>query len=230
VHIQDGILSAQACVAYYGVTAATVIPGVREIKKRVEQNPYYKPFLAMVGVAVFVISAMHLPVPVTGSCSHPCGTTLAAILVGPFATVVISTIVLFFQAIFLGHGGITTIGANTVSMGIAGTFAGFFAWKLFRMLRLPIWAAAAVSGFVGDIVTYLVSALELALSLHGNVPLLKQWMIFFMGYGPTQVPLAVMEAIFTAVVLKVMIERRPDLLPGVLTKKDNVKGEVGYAQ
>jgi hypothetical protein len=50
---------------------------------------------------------MHLPVPVTESCSHPCGTPLATIIVGPFATVVISAIVLFFQAIFLGHGGIT---------------------------------------------------------------------------------------------------------------------------
>ena len=230
MHIQDGILSAQACAAYYGVTAAMVVPGIMEIKRRVEQNPYYKPFLAMVGVAVFVISAMHLPVPVTGSCSHPCGTALAAIIVGPFATVVISTIVLFFHAIFLGHGGITTIGANTVSMGIAGTFAGFFAWRLFRMFRFPIWAAAAVAGFIGDIVTYLVSALQLAVSLHGNVPLLKQWMIFFMGYGPTQVPLAIMEAVFTAVVLKVMIERRPDLLPGILTKKETVKkGEDSHA-
>jgi len=229
MHIQDGILSAQACAAYYGVTAAMVVPGIMEIKRRVEQNPYYKPFLAMVGVAVFVISAMHLPVPVTGSCSHPCGTALAAIIVGPFATVVISTIVLFFQAIFLGHGGITTIGANTVSMGIAGTFAGFFAWKLFRKFRFPIWAAAAVAGFIGDIVTYLVSALQLALSLHGNLPLLKQWMIFFMGYGPTQVPLAIMEAVFTAVVLKAMIEKRPDLLPGILTKKEKVKEEVGHA-
>lgn len=227
MHIQDGILSAQACAGYYGVTAAMIVPGVMEIKKRVEQNPYYKPFLAMVGVAVFVISAMHLPVPVTGSCSHPCGTALAAIIVGPFATVVISTIVLFFQAIFLGHGGITTIGANTVSMGIAGTFAGFFVWKLFRMFRFPIWAAAAVAGFIGDIVTYLISALQLAFSLHGNVPILKQWMIFFMGYGPTQLPLAIMEGLFTAVVLKVMVERRPDLLLGIL--KENVKGAVGYA-
>ena len=75
MHIQDGILSAQACAAYYGVTAVMIVPGFIEIKRRVEQNPYYKPFLAMAGVAVFVISAMHLPVPVTGSCSHPCGTT-----------------------------------------------------------------------------------------------------------------------------------------------------------
>ncbi|MGA9460456.1 MAG: energy-coupling factor ABC transporter permease, partial [Desulfobaccales bacterium] len=66
MHIEDGILTAQACAAWYAATAAMIVPGVMEIKRRVKENLYYKPFLAMVGVAVFVISAMHLPVPVTG--------------------------------------------------------------------------------------------------------------------------------------------------------------------
>lgn len=226
MHIEDGILSVQSVIGYYGITAATLVPGVIQMKKRVKENPYYKPLTAMVGVAVFVISAMHLPVPVTGSCSHPCGTPLASIIVGPFATVVISAIVLFFQAIFLGHGGITTIGANTFSMGIAGTFSGFFMWKLFRKLRCPIWFAAGMAGFIGDLMTYLVSALELAIDLHGHVPLVKQWMVFFMGYGPTQLPLAIAEAVFTAAVLKVMLAKRPDLLSGVRSTVSHVKGGV----
>ncbi len=216
MHIEDGILSPVACAVWYGATAAFVGPGIYEIKRKTRKILSYRPFLAMVGVAVFVISAMHLPVPVTGSCSHPCGTALAAILVGPFATAVISTIVLFFQAIFLGHGGITTIGANTFSMGICGGFSGYLFWKALRAVNSPVWLAAGVAGLVGDLVTYLVAAFELAVSLHGNVPLLRQWMIFFMGYGPTQLPLALGEAIFTSAVLMTMLRRRPDLLPGVL--------------
>jgi cobalt/nickel transport system permease protein len=89
-----------------------------------------------------------------------------------------------------------------------------------RHFKSPIWLAAGVAGFVGDIVTYLVAALELAISLHGHVPLMKQWMIFFLGYGPTQIPLAIAEAIFTALVLEAMVKRRPDLLPGVLREKE----------
>lgn len=229
MHIQDGILSAQECAGYYALTAAMMVPGIMEIKRRIKVNLYYKPFVAMVGVAVFVISSMHLPVAVTGSCSHPCGTTLAAIIMGPFATMVISAIVLFFQAIFLGHGGITTIGANTVSMGIIGTLAGFTIWKIFRAVKSPIWLAAAMGGFIGDLATYLASALQLALSLHGNVPLIQQWMIFFVGYGPTQLPLAVLEAIFTAAVVKVMVDRRPDLIPGIFTGFDKSKGATSHA-
>ncbi|MDQ7097175.1 energy-coupling factor ABC transporter permease [Desulfosporosinus sp. PR] len=215
MHIEDGILSPAAWGSWYAVTVAFMIPGIRQIKKKVQENLSYKPFLAMTGVGVFIISCMHLPVPVTGSCSHPCGTPLAAIIVGPLATAVISAIVLFFQAIFLGHGGITTIGANTFSMGICGGISGWLSWKLLRRLKCPLWLAAGVAGFVGDLVTYLVSAFELALSLHGNVPLVKQWMIFFMGYGPTQLPLAIAEAVFTAAVLQIMVNRRPDLLPGI---------------
>lgn len=216
MHIEDGILPPKAWGMWYGITALFIIPGLKEIKRRVRENLAYKPFLSMVGVAVFVISAMHLPVPVTGSCSHPCGTPLAAIIIGPFATAVISAIVLFFQALFLGHGGITTIGANDFSMGIAGAISGYLCWKALRAVKGPIWLAAGVAGFVGDVVTYLTSAFELALSLHGHVPLVKQWMIFFLGYGPTQLPLAIAEAIFTAAVLQVMVNRRPDLLPGVV--------------
>ncbi|MFL0196949.1 energy-coupling factor ABC transporter permease [Clostridium sp. WILCCON 0269] len=223
MHIEDGILSPQAWGTWYGITAAFVIPGIREIKKRSQENLSYKPFLAMTGVAVFVISAMHLPVPVTGSCSHPCGTPLAAIIIGPFATAVISAIVLFFQAIFLGHGGITTIGANTFSMGIAGALLGYLCWRVLRLARSPIWLAAGVAGLIGDLATYLVSALELAISLHGNVPLVKQWMIFFMGYAPTQLPLAIAEAVFTAAVLQAMLSRRPDLLPNILTDEEKEK-------
>lgn len=219
MHIEDGILSLGACAGWYAATAAFVGPGIVQIKNKIKANLAYKPFLAMVGVAVFVISAMHMPVPVTGSCSHPCGTALAAILVGPWATAVISTIVLFSQAIFLGHGGVTTIGANTFSMGIAGAFAGYALWKVLRAMNAPLWLAAGVAGLVGDLVTYLIAAFELSLSLHGQVPLMKQWLIFFMGYAPTQLPLAVGEAIFTAVVLQAMASRRPDLLPGILSKK-----------
>ncbi len=50
MHIEDGILTAKACATWYAVTAAMIVPGVMEIKRRVKENLYYKPFLAMVGV------------------------------------------------------------------------------------------------------------------------------------------------------------------------------------
>ena len=67
----------------------------------------------------FLLSAMKLP-SVTGSCSHPTGVGLGALLFGPLAMVPVSFVVLLFQALLLAHGGLTTLGANLFSMGIAG--------------------------------------------------------------------------------------------------------------
>ena len=67
---------------------------------------------------------------VTGSCSHMTGTGLGAILLGPAAVSVLGIIVLLFQAILLAHGGLTTLGANTFSMAIAGPLVSFGLYKL----------------------------------------------------------------------------------------------------
>ena len=91
------------------------------IVKNRKANPAIMSIIALMGAAVFIISVWHIPVAVAGSSGHPTGTALAAIVIGPFATVVVTAIALFFQ-MFLGHGGITTMGANTVSMGIVGGF------------------------------------------------------------------------------------------------------------
>ncbi len=60
---------------------------------------------------MFVLSALKIP-SVTGSCSHPTGVGLGAIMFGPSVMFVLGTIVLIFQALLLAHGGITTLGAN----------------------------------------------------------------------------------------------------------------------
>ncbi len=209
MHISDGILPLTWCAFWYVLCIPFWVLGVREIKKKWMENPKYLPMLAMMGAAVFVISVWHIPVPVTGSCSHPVGTPMAAIIVGPFATVVISSIALFFQA-FLGHGGITTLGANTFSMGIVGTFTGYATYVILRK-KTSLWFAAGMAGFIGDMMTYVTSALELALGLNPHSVLIHWWM-YFMGYGPTQIPLAIGEFAFTAGVVNYIAEKRPDIL------------------
>jgi cobalt/nickel transport system permease protein len=98
--------------------------------------------------------------------------------------------------------------------------SGYLLWIILRALKCPLWLATGFAGLIGDMVTYLVAALELAISLHGNVPLTKQWMIFFIGYAPTQLPLAIAEAVFTSAVLMAMLRRRPDLLSNILQKRE----------
>ena len=97
---------------------------ILSIKKTCAEHKNLITLLAMSGAFVFVISSLKIP-SVTGSCSHMTGTGLGAILFGPSAVSILGLIVLLFQAILLAHGGLTTIGANTFSMAIAGPFVSY---------------------------------------------------------------------------------------------------------
>lgn len=203
MHISDGILEPKWFLFWMAITAVFIALGLRMINKRIKDDPVYLPRLSLIGAVVFVISVWHIPVPVTGSSSHPVGTPMASIIIGPFATVVISAIALFFQA-FIAHGGLTTIGANTFSMGIAGTFGGYFVYRSLKNIS-PLWFCAGMAGLAGSIITYLTTALQLALSLNpGNV--MYYWKIYSLGFIPTQLPLAFAEFAFTAYIIKYITE------------------------
>jgi cobalt/nickel transport system permease protein len=210
MHISDGILTPQWCIAWYILAAIFVAIGAREISKKRKINPAFMSIVGLLGAAVFVISVWHIPVPVTGSCSHPAGTAMAAMIIGPFPTVVISAIALFFQT-FIGHGGITTIGANTISMGIVGTFTGYLTFRGMKKAGASIWLSAGLGGLVGDLMTYVTAAFELAISIHPS-NLLTWWGVFTLGYLPTQIPLAILEFGFTAAAVQYIANHRPELL------------------
>ncbi len=65
-----------------------------------------------------------------GTSGHLVGGALAAIVLGsPFAAVFILTLVLIVQGVLFGDGGITTMGANIINMGVIGGFVGFYTFK-----------------------------------------------------------------------------------------------------
>jgi cobalt/nickel transport system permease protein len=209
MHISDGILEPQWVLFWYFITAVFISAGLRAINKRIKTDPAYLARISLIGAVVFVISVWHIPVPVTGSSSHPVGTPLAAIIIGPLATVVISGIALFLQA-FIAHGGITTIGANTFTMGIVGAFSGYLVFRLLKN-HTSIWFSAGMAGLVGSIMTYIATALQLALSLNpGNV--VYYWKLYSLGFIPTQFPLAFAEFAFTGYVIQYLLKAKTSLL------------------
>jgi cobalt/nickel transport system permease protein len=158
MHITEGILPAPWAGLWFLVAIPFVAWGLRDLQVRSRRTPFFKPMVGLVGAAVFVISCMPIPVPVAGTTSHPTGTGLAAILIGPPLTVVVASIALLLQALFLAHGGLTTLGANIVSMGIVGGLTGYGVFHAARRLRLPSWLAAFLAGLVSDWATYAVTA------------------------------------------------------------------------
>jgi cobalt/nickel transport system permease protein len=213
MHIAEGVLPAKWAVMWYIISFVFIAVGVRIIQKRVKTNKGSLPLLGLMGAAVFLISCFPIPVPIAGTCSHPCGTPLAAIIVGgPFIAAVLGAIALLLQALFLAHGGISTWGANILSMAVAGSFAGFGVFILFRKLHVSVAVAAFAAGILGDWVTYTVTAMELASALHGNVSFWGMWGANIIAFAPAQLPLGVLEGLFTAGVVLFIQQRRPQIL------------------
>lgn len=216
MHIAEGILPANWAAIWYGIAAVFITIGVIVIRRRTKENKRLMPLFGLAGAAIFLISVFPIPVPISGTSSHPVGTPLAAILVGPFVSTVLGALALLIQALFLAHGGLTTWGANIISMAVAGSFVGFSAFLLLRRLNAPIAVAGFTAGILGDWATYAVTSFELASALHGSGSLWGMFGAIAIAFAPTQLPLGIMEGIFTAAVVVVVYQRRPELLTHVI--------------
>ena len=115
---------------WYVATLPFFVLGLRSIQSQVQKSPQSKLVLGMAGAYSFVLSSLKIP-SVTGSCSHPTGVALGAILFGPTAMTVLAVIVLIFQAILLAHGGLTTLGANAFSMAVVGPYVAYYLWRAY---------------------------------------------------------------------------------------------------
>ena len=205
MHIYEGYLPVKWAMIWWVIFIPFFVIGLKHITKIVKEQPKKKLLLALCGAFVFVLSALKIP-SVTGSCSHPTGVGLAAILFGPSATVVLGTIVLVFQALLLAHGGITTLGANAFSMAIAGPLVSFGIWKLCKN-KMNKKVAVFLAASLGDLLTYTITSIQLGLAFPDPsggfmVSTLKFLGIFFV----TQVPIAIAEGLLTVIVYNFIVE------------------------
>ncbi len=212
MHLADGILPLSWAAAFAAMALPFVLVALARLRHRSGGDLRLKPLVAMVAAAVFVLSAMPIPVPFAGTCSHPCGTGLAAILVGPWMTVLVAVVALLLQALFLAHGGITTLGADVLSMGVAGAFAGYGTFWLLRRARAPLAIAAFAAGLLSDWATYGTTSIELAAALHGPRPFGQALGAVALAFVPTQLPIGALEAFLTAGAVAFIVRRRPDLV------------------
>jgi cobalt/nickel transport system permease protein len=212
MHITGGILPAGWALTWFIVAAPFLAWGLFTIKRRSRADSKYPARVALVGAAVFVISCMPIPLPVIGSCSHPCGVALGMMLIGPAATIVVATIALILQATFLAHGGFDTLGANVMSMGIVGTLTAWAVYRGLLTIRMPVLIAAFIAALASDWATYTATAAELSAGLCGAHSFGSIFLTAIIVFIPTQVPLGVLEGVLTAAAWRFVAERRPDLL------------------
>ncbi|MFB0971867.1 MAG: energy-coupling factor ABC transporter permease [Neofamilia sp.] len=201
MHIMEGYLPLGYCIAWGVVTLPFVLMGIKNLNKVSSENRNAMIILAMAGAYAFVLSALKLP-SVTGSSSHPTGTGLVSIFFGPTIGSVVALVVLLFQAILLAHGGLTTLGANTFSMGVVGPFVTYGLYKMGNKMKLNKNVTIFIAAALGNLMTYVVTSIQLAIAHPSEVGgVMASFTKFASIFAITQVPLAVVEGILTVIII-----------------------------
>lgn len=216
MHISEGILTGPSFWATTVAGAAVMAWGVRDMKRFIKEQPERKPLLGMAGAFIFLVSLIPIPAYM-GTCSHPCGTPLAGILLGPGIGAALSGLSLLLQALLFAHGGFATLGANILSLGLGGAAGGWLFFKLGRKMGLPLLAAAGLGGLMGDILTYLISGSILGGHLAFFAPQPQYSFggylaVIMAAYLPVQLPIALGEMAVTGIAVRSIGRQRPEVL------------------
>ncbi|MEO1466869.1 MAG: cobalt transporter CbiM, partial [Cyanobacteria bacterium J06633_1] len=114
MHIPDGFLPPQVCLAGYALTGGVTWYSLRQIK-RDRYTQANIPKASLLTAAFFVASLISIPIPPTSV--HLIFNGLMGAVLGYYAFPAI-LIGLFFQAVMFQHGGMSTLGINAIILGV----------------------------------------------------------------------------------------------------------------
>lgn len=208
MHISEGFLPAAHAIGWTIVAAPFAGFSIRAVSRRLTDEPRERLQLAAVAGFAFSLSALKLP-SVSGSCSHPTGSGLGAILAGPVAMPAIGLIVLLFQALLLAHGGLTTLGANLFSLSVVGPWVSWVLLRGCERAGVPRDPGVCVSAAAGSLATYATTALQLALAYpDAQSGVAGAFLKYTAIFSFTQLPLAISEGLLTVVVARTLARAR----------------------
>ena len=146
MHVMEGFLPIGWAIFWWVVALPFWVMGIRQVREILREQPEKRIYLGLAGGFIFVLSALKIP-SVTGSSSHPTGTGIGTMLFGPFVVGILGTVALIFQALLVAHGGISTLGANAMSMAIGGPLIAYYLIWL-PLKSAPFYVRVFLTAFV----------------------------------------------------------------------------------
>jgi cobalt/nickel transport system permease protein len=194
MHLPDGLLDPITIVVLWIITISVMIIGYFKMNtffKNAESDRLI-PYIGVLAAVIFAFQFVNYPIP-GGTSGHLVGGTLVAVILGPWASLIVLFLILVVQSLF-GDGGITVLGANAFNMGIIGGIVGFYIVVLFvRLLNrtslkkeLKVTVATAIGAYIAILLAAFVCGIELsfnnAISFQVAVPAMVFWHLFI-GIG-----------------------------------------------
>lgn len=163
------------------------------------------PKISVITSVFFVASLIKVPIGPTSI--HLILNGLAGIVLGrrAFAAIMVGIIL---QAIIFGHGGITTIGVNTLMMG-TGALVAYLVWL--QRYRFSFNKRELVFGAIAGAVGTITSGIILALAL---VTTGEEFRGMAVTVLTAHIPIMIIEAAVVGASAEFLNKTRPDILAG----------------
>jgi cobalt/nickel transport system permease protein len=214
MHIPDGLLDPMTIIILWILVIAVMILGYFKMGKVFEKEDSDKliPYIGVLAAVIFAFQFVNYPVP-GGTSGHLIGGTLIAVILGPWASVIILFLVLVVQSLF-GDGGILALGANTFNMGIIGGIIGFYIVVIIVKIlnntsikkELKVTVATAFGSYIAIVLASFICAIELGIAgvvpIEIAIPALVYWHLLI-GIG---------EAIISALIIFYIYRVKPEFI------------------
>jgi len=206
MHIPDGFLSLNTWLPAWVISVGVISYSIRKASQQLKER-----VVPLMGVmSAFIFAAQMLNFPIAGGTSgHLLGGVLATVLLGPFAGAIVISVVLIAQCFIFQDGGLTTLGANILNMGIIGTMLGYLVYNIIRRIirgNIGVLIATFIAAWVSVVIASATCAIELAIS--GTTP----FNIVFPVMVGIHAIIGIGEAIITSLVVSFVLRVRPDLM------------------
>ncbi len=162
MHIPDGFLSVPLSAFLWLIAIAGI--GYALWRSGQDLGERQVPLMGVLAAVIFAGQMLNFSVT-GGTSGHLMGGALAAILLGPWAAMLVMTSVVSIQALLFQDGGLLVLGANLVNMAIISVWVGYAAYRTVQKLLGGRSGSLLVSGFVAGWLSIVISALACALEL-----------------------------------------------------------------
>ncbi|MDI6766765.1 MAG: energy-coupling factor ABC transporter permease [Bacteroidota bacterium] len=206
MHIPDGFLDTKTIVATSILSVSALGISLHRLKKQI--LPHQIPLVGLAAAFVFVAQMLNFPV-IGGTSGHIIGSVLAAVLLGPNAAILIMTTVLVVQCFLFADGGVLSLGANILNMGIIGTLVGYSIYRSLARL-IPTdrgrLVAIAFASWCSTVLASIFCAGELVWSG------IASWQIAFPAMANIHMLIGIGEALITTIVFTAILKTKPEFL------------------
>lgn len=209
MHMADALLS--PAVALTGMAAAAGLVGLAAWKAGREPGHERRvPLMGVLGAFVFAAQMINFTIPGTGSSGHIGGGVLLAVLLGPWASILVMSSVLTVQCLLFADGGLLALGCNILNLALWPALVGL---PLHRALgggavsRRPPWLPSVLAVVVALQLGAFSVVLETRLSGRSELGF-AAFTALMLGI---HLPIAIVEGLLTAGVVASVRRLMPDL-------------------